>query len=237
MKIFFILLYIFLPLISFSQENLKVVYSTNFIGSVFGKAETKETEIFVNESKGSEKEINSLEFILEYDGNKSLFKSIKKLEQDNEKMGSKIGKIIAAYDNVYFKNKSSNLNIEELSLGGKRYFISKPFDRYKWELTDQVKQIQSNICYLAKSDYNGLNVFAWYCPNLPYAIGPRDYGGLPGLILELQVGKLVFLANKIEFPENLIIKYETENIKTITPEEMLQITNEFADSIYKVKRE
>lgn len=237
MKKCFILYITLLAQIIFSQENIKVVYSTSFAGEVFKKDGTKENEIFVNQSTGSEKEISTLEFILEYDGNKSLFKSLPKLEHDNDNIGNRIGKIIAAYDCIYFKDFTSENSIEELSLGGKRYYVKNDFERYKWETFKEEKKIQNFNCYLAKTYYNGLDVYAWYCPNLPYAVGPRDYSGLPGLILELQVGKLIFLAKSIDFPKNIDIEYDTKNIKTVTPEEMKKTASEFMQKTLNTLRD
>ena len=62
-------------------------------------------------------------------------------------------------------------------------------------------------------DRNGnkveLEVLAWFSPDLNISSGPKDYSGLPGLILEIQEGDgLKISANKVE----LITKDESEFI-------------------------
>jgi GLPGLI family protein len=53
------------------------------------------------------------------------------------------------------------------------------------------KTIQGYLC-LAKTKYSHLDGYAWYCPELPYLLGPTNFAGLPGSILELQKGKTLY---------------------------------------------
>jgi GLPGLI family protein len=59
---------------------------------------------------------------------------------------------------------------------------------------------------------------------LPYSFGPRNFSGLPGLILEMKVNNTTFLATKInlqekeikiEFPKGNRVDYN-EYVKEIT---------------------
>lgn len=40
---------------------------------------------------------------------------------------------------------------------------------------------------------------AWYAPSMPYSFGPKNFSGLPGLVLELQENEVVLYLTKIEF--------------------------------------
>lgn len=64
--------------------------------------------------------------------------------------------------------------------------------------------IQGYICSKAVLTLNrpvqGSNqIVAWYAPELPFVFGPGEYGGLPGLILELERGSYKVYADKIKF--------------------------------------
>ncbi|WP_456378499.1 GLPGLI family protein, partial [Lutibacter sp.] len=40
-------------------------------------------------------------------------------------------------------------------------------------------------------------VIAWFAPEIPYPFGPAGYLGLPGLVLEVEVSKIIIYASKI----------------------------------------
>merc|ERR1711974_14410 len=43
-----------------------------------------------------------------------------------------------------------------------------------------------------------IEITAWYTPQIPTSTGPGEYGGLPGLILELNAHRTTILCSKIE---------------------------------------
>ena len=82
---------------------------------------------------------------------------------------------------------------------------------FAWELLDETKIIDQFTCYKAllkqdRTDSMGKKIVviteAWYAPSLPYAFGPKEYSGLPGLILELKNKRTTFVAAKITKLEN-----------------------------------
>lgn len=76
----------------------------------------------------------------------------------------------------------------------------------KWKITGDSKEISGYKCFKATRDDLSLDldrnnrkysVVAWFCPELPFPFGPIKYGGLPGLILELQTYTAVYGAKYI----------------------------------------
>jgi GLPGLI family protein len=104
------------------------------------------------------------------------------------------------------------------------------FDFYKdWKITSETKVIDGYTCYKAlginQITYKDLvfnhQITAWFCPDLPYSIGPMGYGGLPGLILEIRIRNATYLATKIEMNTNDIVDIQFFNkYKKITVEEL-----------------
>lgn len=95
-----------------------------------------------------------------------------------------------------------------------------------WSITTETKIIDNYKCYKATS-INSINsgfdkefrfpIIAWFCPDLPYSYGPNGYGGLPGLIMELQVRNGIFGLKKIMMnTDQKFSKKELDNIKTLT---------------------
>lgn len=63
-------------------------------------------------------------------------------------------------------------------------------------------------------------VVAWYTTQIPYNFGPKDYNGLPGLILELQEDNLLIKASKISLnsKKTKVIKKPTQGEKVMLKE-------------------
>lgn len=72
-----------------------------------------------------------------------------------------------------------------------------------------------------------LLVTAWYSPQIPVSAGPAEYWGLPGLILELNVGRTTMLCTEVQLnpDEKLEIKVPTKG-KEVTREEYNKILKE-----------
>lgn len=82
-----------------------------------------------------------------------------------------------------------------------------------WLLTSETKKIENYLCYKATQDISMSNgtknadgslkffkktITAWFSPEIPYSFGPGGYGGLPGLIVELQDENKTFGLVKLE---------------------------------------
>lgn len=211
-----------------AQQKIVVTYKAKFVGEIFQKKkDDKISEDLAKDYLGTEEKIALIEFELQIDSHKSLFKALPIMESDNGSNNMTMAKISLCYDDVYYRDSSSQTIIKETNLGSKKYFVKEKFDTYNWDITGEEKIIDGYKCYLAKTKFAHLDVYAWYCPSIPFSTGPRDYGNLPGLILELQVGKLYFEAKKIGFDNNLVVNYDLNKIKTISESEMDKIVNEF----------
>lgn len=73
------------------------------------------------------------------------------------------------------------------------------------------------------------DVVAWFSPELPGHYGPAGYFGLPGLILELQSGKISLEAKEIVFDSAIDSPFEIEKQKGIV------VTERQYDSIVEKK--
>ena len=68
------------------------------------------------------------------------------------------------------------------------------------------------------------NVTAWYSPQIPISQGPLEYWGLPGLILEVNVGNTTMLCSKIVInPDEKLKIVATQKGKEVTKKEYKSI--------------
>lgn len=158
-------------------------------------------EIFAEQIKAAK----LIEFQLLFNNTNSKFESLQSMGLDDKNISnalsmSRCKKPKFIYnDSIYYNNSEGAFNEDE-------YLIISPLDK-NWVLTNESKKIDNYTCYKAITEYVVINtrgefrhpVIAWYCPEIPCQFGPAGYGGLPGLILELQERNIVFGAIKIEF--------------------------------------
>ena len=118
---------------------------------------------------------------------------------------------------MLYKNISENRMANKTELMGKVFLIKDNLVAYDWELTGETKNIGNYTSYKAVYEIEeediqidningGLKeekvtikriVVAWYTPDVPISNGPSNYGGLPGLILEVNDGDQTIVCSEI----------------------------------------
>jgi len=159
----------------------------------------------------------SIKSKLSFSGKEGLFIVEDKLSTDIHNLGQRINKTSAGGSKEYYYNDKARLYlIKDCATLGECFIFDNKF--LKWELTQETRKINGYISYKAIRS-NG-KVIAWYTPSIPISFGPKGEYGLPGLILELEIGKIIFKATKIELnPKKKIRVKEPKNGKRLSFEE------------------
>lgn len=119
---------------------------------------------------------------------------------------NKMAKIYVSVYDYYFDYRNKQL-IEQDNQGA---LLVQKLKKLPWEITSESKMIDHYQCFKATYTFEYLardqkmktnSIVAWFAPSLPYAYGPKNYHGLPGLILELTDRTVTFLVSKIEFSD------------------------------------
>ena len=118
---------------------------------------------------------------------------------------------------LLYKNISQNRMAHKTELMGKVFLIKDNLVAYDWELTGETKNIGIYTCYKAvyerEEESIEINMIdgevkeekvtkkttlvAWYTTDVPVSNGPNNYGGLPGLILEVNDGDLTIVCSEL----------------------------------------
>ena len=169
-------------------------------------------------------------FVLEFSGYESTYTEKAELKEESNS-NVKIMMIGGASGELYKSTKEKVFVKSDESLG-KRFLIVDELKKPNWQLIDSTKRIDKYLCYKAKHikeiTQNDSTikepVIVWYAPDIPINNGPEKYWGLPGLILEVQQGKVSITCKKIELQhtENLIIK-KPKNGKKVSEKEFEKI--------------
>lgn len=188
--------FFFIAFTSFSQiQNGKIVYgvSIEMIEGFKGTMVEKSYSESINNAR-------YLSFTLNFDKERAVFIFDEGLGINNSDLF--FTKISAGYMNEVYQNKEFSL----CQVNGFGNYLLKTEAVKDWVLENETKEIEGFLCYKATSTKkvnNGKGNFvfpvtAWYCPKIPVSFGPNGYGGLPGLILELQVRNVVYGVKKID---------------------------------------
>lgn len=222
-------LLIFLVFISVSaQEKLKITYEGNYSLDETNSTNKKISRNFVPTT-----------FELIIDGNFSEFKYIEKLTNQPEELGI----VMQLTSDNFFINLKENKYFVEEKIFNKKYLISDSIRKLDWKIEKETKEIAGfsarKASVIIKEEDRDSQLTVYYAPKLPYKIGPELYGGLPGLILQLDLfwtsieGSVVgehYKAVKIEvLNDNYKIKLPKG--KTISYEESESIADEHFEKI------
>jgi GLPGLI family protein len=91
---------------------------------------------------------------------------------------------------------------ETQMIAGKVQLVEDSLYTYPWKIKSEIKEVAGYLCMLATT-YDTLrkyDVQAWFTTDIPVGVGPEDFHGLPGAILELNVndGVVVITATAIK---------------------------------------
>lgn len=158
-------------------------------------------------------------FELIIDGDKANFFIVNTLTNDADIKGADFARALTykAREGYYidFKKKKYYYNIGRSPMQELNNFLIVGDMNKSWELTNESKLINNYKVIKAKgktsekkSDVANIEappkafeipIEAWYCPEINLPFGPIGMGDLPGLILELNYGKIKYTFHKIDF--------------------------------------
>ena len=148
---------------------------------------------------------------------------------------------------ILYKNISQNRMAHKTELMGKVFLIKDNLEAYDWKLTGEAKNIGNYSCYKAVYEKEEEDIqidmidgevkeekvtrkrtlVAWYTPDVPISNGPSNYGGLPGLILEVNDGDQTIVCSEIILnPKEVKEIKEPTKGKVVTRKEFSKISLE-----------
>lgn len=150
---------------------------------------------------------NKLEYKLIFNGQEANFYQEK--NEDLDKTAVNMANILSETPKLCYQNTEKKMLLNEINADGNlvkaNEFVISDSLKTNWTITNESKLIDTYLCYKAttiKKVQKGEkefheNVTAWFCPALPFSFGPTKYGGLPGLIIELQEKNIAFTLKSI----------------------------------------
>ena len=72
---------------------------------------------------------------------------------------------------------------------GKTYIVEDSLKFFKWKILNEIKEVNNYVCMKASTfePVKKQHVVAWFTTDIPVSAGPERFGGLPGMILEINI--------------------------------------------------
>ena len=201
-------------------------------------------------------------YILTFDKTKSIYQQEETLDAPGTGGGRGWGRMWASAGGPVYKDIATKKSLQSTEFMGKKFLISNDQNKINWVMEKEQKMIGNYLCfkataqvskpktmtsvwrkaekendsikdspnYEAQEEYS--KVTAWYTPQIPVSHGPAEFGGLPGLILELTTDRTVMLCTRVVMnPEKriqiseptkgeFVSRTEFENIVEVKTKEM-----------------
>ena len=223
-----------------------------------------------NYIKGMMKKALEKNYILDFNSNSSYFEKEEVLEAGQTGGGgfNWMQFVGGPEGGSLHKDLQSNIYTNKRELFGKVFLVKDSITPSKWVMTGETKQIGIYNAYKAtitkeveEREFNfgrrptrgdapesepetpkmrEVVMSAWFTPEIPVSTGPAMYGGLPGLILEINDDRTIILCTKVVLNPKVKIKIKAPSKgKVVTKSEFEKIAKDKAkemEEMYQGRR-
>ena len=252
MRIRFLLLSFLMTVSIFAQDfSGRAIYRTHRKSSIKLDSTTMASSPGIQEQLEAQmRKMFQKTYSLDFTKSKSVYKEVQELDAPNAPSSNGVMIMVQGSNgsnDVLYKNISENRMANKKELMGKVFLIRDNLVAYDWELMGETKNIGNYTCYKAKFEIEEEDIqinmidgevkeekvtkkrtlVAWYTPEVPISNGPSNYGGLPGLILEVNDGNQTIVCSEIILnPKEVKEIKEPTKGKTVTREKFSEISLE-----------
>lgn len=193
----------------FSQNSIKCIYKvidnkSLSVSNIEDDAKKNATKL-LNKAL---KQVDKINYELIFNKNESLFKKIENIAEDINDMDLYILEAMVS-SGVYYQNRKKNTVLHQNDVFGELFIIQDTISS-NWNITNEYKYIKNYKCYKATNECISCNkkntIEVWFAPSINVPFGPKGYGNLPGLILEVKMKTVTLQLDKILFNQNIKIE-------------------------------
>ena len=218
-KYFIVILTCFCLTKTMSRQSITVDYNIAFN---YNLVDSTGIKTFKNNNKNATKALKQIEKVvslfetmtmtLQANKNKAVYFGNSGVNNDADPNDYKMAKTLIGDKDRFYYDLEKQTSYKWFNFQGENFIIKDSIKISDWKITNKSKLINNYNCYLATTNYtayykSGLKthiVSAWFTPLIPFKFGPKGFGGLPGLILQLNFITLVFSASNIKFKKEEI---------------------------------
>lgn len=244
----FLVLLLWLPLLCAGQSSPKsgkVTYAVElgFNPSEESKAEnTIGLEYLQKSMDQAIKSVAGIKPVLQFNQEQAKFFAEEGMENDASP-GLEIALLLLDLDGAHYTDLSLQKTLVEQEAFGKLYLMERPLKTSSdWVITSEKGKIGNYTVFKATTTEVVVNpkgrfespVIAWFAPEIPFSFGPIGYGGLPGLILELEIQSRTpvrYYVRSVKFEEDTWTMEVPENRELISEEDLENMYREAGSNL------
>lgn len=187
-------------------------------------------------------------FELKFNKIESVYQEEEQLDLPSAPAKGMVIKLVSTGFGKTYKNLVKKEEIVERDLLSKEFLVTEPLKEIDWILDSETKKIGDFTCFKATATFpvsdidqredNSIlsattarepkKITVWYTPEIPVNHGPEDLWGLPGLILEVNDGKIITLCSKV-------VMNTKDKMKIEVPTKGIVITQNAYDALERQK--
>lgn len=178
---------------------------------------------------------NKTRMLLHFNESESVWLASEEQEESGDRTFGGGGMMIrmarAQEKNITYINHDEARITDRRDFMGRTFLIQDDVPMLSWKLTGEQSEFNGYLVQKATAMQDTVSVEAWFSPQIPVAVGPGSFSGLPGaiLVLTLDEGQTTFTAQDITLGELAEGTIEV-------PKDGKKVTQEEFESIMEEKR-
>ena len=133
------------------------------------------------------------------------------------------------FETLYFSDLEKNKYYECYPFYNKNFNII--LENINWNVTSETKKINDFVCYLAIHPLTPERKI-WFTYDIPISLGPRQFFGAPGLIIEVESYNMTISLESISFKNVKTDKVKMPKGEIVTKQEMDNIAKKARQAQY-----
>jgi len=232
---FFLILFSLFITNLFSQNSATADYGVVFSTSLVDDKLKLEDPDYYEHQLAKQNSADKLKFVLKINKAESLFFH-PTLKESSDAL--KFAKSNTGGDHLIYNNLEEQILINQFPYWGSEILLQQKLNSTPWTIENSSRTISGFVCFKAVKTFSqkegGFSrekkIEAWFTPEIPLKFGPKGYGDLPGLIIELTENNVTFFLKELKYEDDKDLKLER-------PSKGIKMSKEdFADQSPELKK-
>ncbi len=117
---------------------------------------------------------------------------------------------------IFYRNHNERTFINQTNFMSRQFLIKGNLEQPQWQITDKTLTIGKYRCTKAFTTKDSTQITAWFTADVPSNEGPKEFWGLPGLILKIETKLFTIEATKVSVTKELVEIEKPKKGKKIT---------------------